>query len=180
MLELLITSKTRIKILYRLFLNTENTGYLREMEKEFNESSNSVRLELNRMMKAGMLVPIPDKNKIKYKANTNHPLFDDINRLLQKIIGIDQLIETVTSRIGNLESAYLTGDFASGRDSDTIELALVGYDLDRKYIDKLIEKAEKIIKRKIVYLIFTPEQLAYFLKGHDKLLIWEKEKKRKK
>jgi hypothetical protein len=180
MLESLITSKTRIKILYRLFLNTENSGYLREMEKEFNESSNSVRLELNKMKEAGMLIAIPDKNKIKYKANTGHPLYESINNMLRKTVGIDQLVDRITSRIGNLESAYLTGQFAAGHDSDTIELVLVGNDLDQKFIDNLVGKAEKMMERKIVYMIFTPEQLDYFLKDHDKLLIWKNEEKSRK
>jgi len=180
MLESLITSKTRIKILFRLFLNNQSSGHLRELAKEFNESSNSIRLELNRLIAAGLLTSQPDKNKIKYKANTGHPLYESINNMLRKTVGIDQLVDRITSRIGNLESAYLTGQFAAGHNSDTIELALVGNDLDQKFIDNLVEKAEKMMERKIVYMIFTPEQLAYFLKDHDKLLIWKNEEKSRK
>ena len=175
MLESLITSKTRVKILFKLFLNSESSGHLRELEKEFKESSNSIRLELNRLVKAGLLTSHPVKNKKVYKANTGHPLYDSINNMLRRIVGIDQLVDRVTSQIGNLDAAYLTGDFAAGHDSDTIELALIGSNLDRQYIDNLVGKTEKIIERKIVYMIFTPEQLTYFLKDHDKLLIWEKE-----
>lgn len=178
MLESLITSKTRIKILFRLFLNSDSSSHLRELEKEFNESSNSIRLELNRLVKAGLLTTFPVKNKKLYKANTRHPLYDSINSMLLKVVGIDQLVDRVVSKIGNLESAYLTGEFAAGHDSDTIELALVGSNIDRQYIDNLISKAEKMIDRKIVYMIFTPEQLVWFFKDRNKLLIWEKEEKR--
>lgn len=175
MLESLITSKTRIKILFKLFLNTESASHLRGLATEFGESSNSIRLELNRLIDAGLLKSEKEKNKKIYKANEQHPLYESINGMLRKIVGIDKLIDRVTSKIGNLESAYLVGEFASGRDSDTIELALVGNDLDEQYINALVKVAEDKIGRTIVYMAFTPEQLAWFLKDRDKLLIWKKE-----
>ncbi|MGM0376096.1 MAG: ArsR family transcriptional regulator [Bacteroidota bacterium] len=175
MLESLITSKTRIKILFKLFLNENSTSHLRGLEKEFGESSNSIRIELNRLIEAGLLSSEQIKNRRVYKANTKHPLYGSINDMLRKIVGIDKLIERVTSKIGNLEAAYLLGEFASGHDSDTIELALVGYNLDEQYIKNLVNKAEEKIDRNIVYVLFTPEQLSWFLKDRDKLLIWKKD-----
>ncbi len=175
MLESLITSKTRVKLLLKLFLNAQTTSHLRGLEKEFGESSNSIRLELNRLIEAGLLTSENIKNRKYYKANITHPLYTDINSILRKTIGIDQLVERVTSQIGNLESAYLTGDFASGRDSDAIELALIGEDLDREYIENLVVKAEKMVGRKIIYLILTSEQMTHFLSDKPTLLIWKKD-----
>ena len=91
------------------------------------------------------------------------------------MVGIDKLVERVTSQIGNLETAYLTGEFASGRDSDTIELVLIGEDLDKKYINSLINKAEQLMDRKIIYLVLTSEQMEYFLKDKPTLLIWKRD-----
>lgn len=175
MLNSLITSKTRMKLLLKLFLNTENTSHLRGMEKEFGESSNSIRLELNRFIDGGLLTSEYIKNKRFYKANTNHPLYNDINSILRKMVGIDKLVERVISKIGNLETAYLTGEFASGRDSDCIELALIGEDLDKKYINKLVKKAKELMDRKIIYLVLTTEQMEHFLKDKPTLLIWKKD-----
>ena len=176
MLESLITSKTRVKLLLKLFLNTKTTSHLRELEKEFGESSNSIRIELNRLIDAGLLTSEKIKNRKVYKANTRHPLFDDINSILRKMVGIDKIVDRITSQIGNLESAFLAGDFASGRDSDTIELALIGEDLDRDYIENLVGKAEKMIDRKIVYLVLTSEQMLHFLGDKPTLLIWKKDR----
>ena len=55
MIETLISSKTRIKLLLKFFLNSSNSSYLRGLESEFGESSNSIRLELNKLEKAGLL-----------------------------------------------------------------------------------------------------------------------------
>lgn len=87
MLETLITSKTRIKLLLKFFLNINNQGYLRSLENEFNESTNGIRQELNRFEQAGLLLAESDGNKKLYRANTLHPLFKDLNSIIRKFIG---------------------------------------------------------------------------------------------
>ncbi len=75
MIETLISSKTRIKLLLKFFLNSNSRSYLRGLESEFGDSTNSIRLELNRFEKAGMLKTCAEGNKKYFQANTNHPLF---------------------------------------------------------------------------------------------------------
>ena len=75
MLDSLITSKTRIKLLLKFFINPETRAYLRELSKEFEESTNSVRLELNRLTKANLLVSQHKGRTVMYNANTDHAFF---------------------------------------------------------------------------------------------------------
>ena len=176
MLESLITSKTRVKLLLRLFLNSKNTAYLRGLEKEFGESTNAIRVELNRFIDAGLLTSVyTEKNTRVYKANTEHPLYSNINGMLRKTVGIDKIVDKVTTQIGNLESAYVIGKFAAGTDSDTIELALIGENLDKVYINSLVKKAEKLINRKIMHLNLTKVQMGHFFNNRPALLIWQKD-----
>jgi hypothetical protein len=175
MLESLITSKTRIKLLMKLFLNSENTSHLRGMERDFGESTNAVRMELNRFVEAGLLQDEYVGKKRFFKANTKHPLFGDIQNILRKVVGIDKIIDKVTSQIGNLDAAYVTGSFAEGMDSDTIELVLIGNDLDAEYINNLVKKAKDLIERNIVYLVMTFEQFSQFFKDKPILLIWKQD-----
>ena len=58
MLDSLITSKTRVKLL-KFFMNPETRSYLRSLAEEFGESTNAVRVELNRLEKAGILNRAP-------------------------------------------------------------------------------------------------------------------------
>lgn len=172
MIESLITSKTRIKLLLKFFLNSQTTGYLRNLEAEFGESTNSIRMELNRLEQAGLLISASDGNKKIYAANTDHPLFNDINSIVKKAVGIDKIIEKVISQIGDLDSVYLTGNLASGRNSDTIELVVLGRNIDNLYLNSLIEKTEEIIHRKIVYKLMQREELLAGFLGIPILLIW--------
>jgi DNA-binding transcriptional ArsR family regulator len=175
MLDVIISSKTRIKLLTKFFLFEGNQSYLRSMEREFNESTNAIRVELNKFTDAGLLTS-EYRGKIRYyKANTKHPLYENLKQIVRKTIGIDQIIERVTSHVGNLEAAYITGKIATGVNSDTIELALVGQNLDKDSIDQLVKKAVKYIGRKIMYLTLTESQMEYFYKNKPALLIWKKE-----
>lgn len=174
MIESIITSKTRIKLLLKFFLNSQTTSYLRGLEAELGESSNSIRVELNRLENAGLLNSSTEGNKKLFFANTGHPLFFEINSILKKFVGIDQIIERITSQIGDLQSAYITGDFAIGKDSPIIDLALIGDQLDKSFIDTLVEKAEEMIKRQIKYLILTQDEMNHFYDKKPVLLIWEK------
>jgi len=92
-LDTLITSKTRIKLLLRFFLNSNTSSYLRNLEADFEESTNAIRLELNRFEKAGLLISGMERNRKVFKANTNHPLFPDINNILRKYVGFDQIVD---------------------------------------------------------------------------------------
>ena len=133
MLDTLISSKTRIKLLLKFFLNSNTTAYLRGLESEFGESTNSIRLELNRLEDAGMLASNHVGNRKVFKANTKHPLFSEIHNILLKHIGIDRIIEDVVERLGDVEMVYLVGDFAKGKNSRIIDLLFIG-NIDKKYL----------------------------------------------
>lgn len=157
MLDTLISSKTRIKLLLKFFLNSNTTAYLRGLEAEFGESSNAIRLELNRFEEAGMIQSHLEGNKKVFAANTRHPLFREIHHILLKHVGLDRIVEEIIGKLGDVESVYVVGDFSKGIDSDIIDLIFVG-NIDKNYLLQLIEKSESLIKRKVRHLIYTPQE----------------------
>jgi len=178
MINTLITSQTRIKLLRKFFLNSSTKAHLRGLESEFGESSNAIRVELNRFEEAGLLHSLRDGNKKVFQANRNHPLFCDIHNIIMKESGIDQVIEKVIHRIGKLMCVYLTGDFAHGKDSSVIDLVLVGEDIDREYLAKKVVQAEELVGRKVSYIVLEPEEAEGHLlnlKPSDLLPLWQVE-----
>jgi len=176
MLDTLITSKTRLKLLLKFFLNSNSKAYLRNLAQEFNESSNAIRIELNKFEQAGLLKAEVSGNKKMFSANISHPLFPDIHNILLKHLGIDQLIDEIISNLGNLHKVYLVGDIAKGQNSDIIDLLFVGSQINREYLMKLVTKAEKLIKRKVRYLIYGENEIEAYLEmkeNHEYLLLWE-------
>lgn len=175
MLDTLISNKTRIKLLMKFFLNPESTAYLRGLSDEFGESTNAIRLELNRFEDAGMLQSDQQGNKKLFKANKTHPLFTDIRNIILKTMGIDQIVEHLIGQLGNPEKVYLTGDFARGRDSSIIDLIIVG-DINKGLLLHLIEKVEQRIQKRIRYLHYDNDGFEQAAHEVDKMvLIWKKE-----
>jgi len=178
MLDTLITSKTRLKLLLKFFLNSSARAHLRNLESEFGESTNAIRLELNKFERAGLLKSEVSGNKKVFRANIGHPLFSDIHNILLKTIGFDQIIERVVTKLGNVDQAYVAGDFARGTDAPIIDLVFVGNDINQEYLVKLVTKTEGLISRRIRYVIFHPEEFDTYrekLTGKDMLLIWKSE-----
>ncbi len=175
MIETLISSKTRIKLLLKFFLNGNNSSYLRSLESEFGDSSNGIRLELNRFEKAGMLTSFFQGNKKLFQANKLHPLYSEINSIVLKYIGFDKIIDNVVIQLGDVEKVFIVGGFAQGIDSQIIDLLFVG-EINKAYLIELIEKVEKIIKRKIRYVSYLSEEnILWESITDDPLLLWTKE-----
>lgn len=175
MIESLISSKTRIKLLMKFFLNPDVRAYLRGLSDEFGESTNAVRVELNRLCSAGFLEEVPDQGRKRtYRACKTHPLFPELQRIVRKVLGIDQLVEGIVGRLGSVRLALITGDYAHGIDSGIIDLTLVG-EVDRQYLGELTEKVEGMIARKIRTLVLTSEEyemLRGTLRPEESLFVW--------
>jgi hypothetical protein len=176
MLEALITSKTKIKLLLKFFLNSGKQDYLRNLESELGDNTNSIRVELNKLEDAGLLKSFTKGNKKIFQSNTEHPLFTDINSILMKITGLDELMKRVLDNVGDLNQVYLTGDLAQGNNSEIIDLILVGK-VNREYFNELVIKTEKYIKKKIRFVVFDlkefDEKRLRILESND-LLLWKK------
>jgi len=171
----LIASKTRIKLLMRLFFNPKARSYLRELAKEFNVSTNAVREELNQLKKTDLLKSEKNGRQVYYRANTEHALFPELKSMVSKVMGIDQVLDSIINRLGKLDKAYLIGDYAEGKDTGIIDLVLVG-DIDHYHLNDLTRKTEQYIKRKIRSLVISKDEFEEFLpelKRRSQVLIWE-------
>ena len=153
MLNKLITSKTRLRLLIKFFVNQANRGYLNGLASEFNESTNSIRKELNHLSDAGYLEKYKDNNKIAYKANIKHPMFEILQKVVFKHLGLEEIVEHVLAQMGEVKEIHLIGDYARGLDTGSIEVLLIGDQLNTKYISQLEQKIEKLIERKVQFII---------------------------
>lgn len=171
MLDSIITSKTRLKLLIKFFVSSANKGYLRGIAEEFNESTNAIRKELNQLSEAGYLSKSQENNKIYYKANIKHPLFSSLQNLVRTFLGIDQAIDQVLDRAGDIEEVALLGDYAKGMDSGTIEILVKGNKIDSAYLLQLSGKTEKLLNKKIILYLDKPEEAI------QQIILYKKEEK---
>ena len=172
----LITSKTRINLLVRFFFNPGTKAYLRELSKDLNVSTNAVREELNQLTKTKLLMSEKNGRNVYYTANSKHPLFPELKSMVSKVMGLDQVIESIITRLGDLDKAYIIDDYAEGKDTGIIDLVLVG-NIDQYHLNDLSRKTERYIKRKIRSLVLTRQEFKAFgpkLENRPYFLVWER------
>ena len=165
-------------MLIRFFFNPKTKSYLRELAKEFDVSTNSVREELNQLTSTDLLKSEKSGRQVFYTANQKHPLFPELKSMVSKVMGIDQVLDSIVTRLGDLERAYLIDDYAEGKDTGIIDLLLIG-NVDQYHLNDLSRKTERYIKRKIRSLVLSRDEYVKLLpelKKRPRILIWEAKK----
>jgi len=170
----LITSKMRVRILMRLFLNPDQQAYIRELSDEMNASPSQVREELNNLSAIGLLHTEKKGRQINYSANLSHPLYPELNSMVRKALGMDRILESIIERLGDLQLAMLIDDYAQGKDTGIIDLVLVG-EINTNNLADLVSKTEKYISRKIRTLVMTNMEYKKYgdlLRKKPHLILW--------
>ena len=140
-------------MLIKFFISAANKGYLNGLATEFNESTNSIRKELNNLSEAGYLLKSKKNNRVIYNADIKHPLFKVLQKIVRQHLGLEEIVETVISRMGQLDIIALTGDYAKGIDSGIIEIVIVGDSINRDYLDNIEPKIKDKILRQVNFII---------------------------
>jgi len=174
MLSELFTSKTRIRLLIKLFLNADLACYLRELATEFKVAPSTLKAELDSLSQAGYLQKEQNGRSTLFRANTEHPLFPEIHSIVRKSLGIDKVVDQVRENLGQVEEVYILDDYAQGRDSGIIDLLIVG-DIVQEKLNRYVEITENKIKRKVRTLVESSEGFAkrkklYFNRPHWKVI----------
>lgn len=167
MLTELFTSKTRVKLLMKLFLNPEVSCYLRGLSAEFGVSPNAIKGELDNLSKAGYLQREQSGRSTYFKANKSHPFFPEISSIVRKTMGIDRLVDEVVASLGEVEAVYILDDYALGKDSGLIDALVIG-NIDKGRLDELRSIVESKVGRMVRVMDVTPED---FRQSRDVFLV---------
>lgn len=97
---------------------------------------------------------------------------------MRKYLGLDQVVENLVRRLGDVHLAIVTGDYAKGKDSGTIDLLVVG-NIDTVLLDYLVQKTEMIINRKILPTVLDQAGFQIWKQQHDlqeAIVLWNGQK----
>ncbi len=155
MLNNIITSKTRLRLLVKFFINAANSGYLRGLAKEMHENTNAIRKELNNLSEAGYIVREEQEAKVMYRANKEHPFFSLLQQIVRKHVGLDDIVLALVSRMGQVVRIFLVGDYARGVDSGEVEVVIEGAAINTEYLAQLKPKIEQEIQKTITFHTVT-------------------------
>ena len=94
-----------------------------------------------------------ENNRVIYNANTSHPMFSILQKIVRQHLGLEEIVETVIERIGDVDHIALTGDYAKGIDSGNIEIIINGSNVNIDYLDNIKPKIKKKISREVSFLL---------------------------
>ncbi len=168
MLEKLFTSKTRVKLLTLFLLNPETKLYVREIARKTGENTNAIRRELQNLNDIGLLLSEKKGNLKYYSTNKKMPIYIELTNIVLKTEGVGRTLSENLDMLGNIETAFIYGSFASGSagGKSDIDLFIIG----KVHEDELIlciEKLEKELYREINYVIFTPAEFSQRIRNND-------------
>ena len=123
---------------------------------------------------AKLLKSVNSGRTVEYRANKQHSLFKDLQSVVKKFVGLDKVAEELAAKLGDIQAAYVIGDYAKGNDSGLIDLVLIGQ-VDDEKLKEVTKKTEELIDRKIRTLVLAPtdlEKLQSRLDIEHALFIW--------
>ncbi|ATZ60992.2 MAG: hypothetical protein DDT41_00907 [candidate division WS2 bacterium] len=159
MLEAIMGSKTRVKILTLFLLNPDRKFYVRELMRKTGENINSVRRELQRLEDIGILTSSVEGNMKYYVVDRKMPIYEELRGMFLKVEGIGGVLKEELSKLGEIKAAFIYGSFAKGEESlkSDVDLMVVGK-IDEKDLIKVIRGLEERFCREINYIVLTPWQ----------------------
>ncbi len=138
-------------------MNPASKVYLRGLERDLGVSSNTVRTELNKLLDMHLIEVQEDSDNTKvknYVVNQGHSMFLMLRGVIMQFVGLNQIVDQIIKKLGNLDQVYLTGDLAEGKNSPFVDLVIVG-EVDKPYLYSLIDKAEPLVQKKIRVAVYT-------------------------
>jgi len=157
MLEVLLGSRLRSKVLGWLFTHPDERFFVRQLTALVDEDSTNVSRELTRLEKMGILVSTTEGKQKYYQANRNSPLFNELRGLIVKTTGIvDVLRSELSLAAAHITLAFVYGSMASGEATSMsdIDLLVVG-DIDDMVLHRAISQAEKKLARPVNYTLMS-------------------------
>lgn len=172
MLQHIIPSKTRRKILALFFQNINQSFHLRKVAREVDEEINAVKRELDILEEERLLKKERRVNKVIYSLNPKYLFYDEFLRIFTKECNLIQIVLKNLSKIGKLKYIVLSHKFAKRQKitEGEVYLLLVGV-VVLPEVTKIIAEEEKNYGSEINYTVMTEEEFNFRKKNNDPF-IW--------
>lgn len=169
MLEDVIMSRVRVKML-TLFLTNPGTIYhVREIVRQVNEEINAVRRELLHMEKASMVVKEQRANRLFYVMRKDYPLYFEFLELICKSTGLGLDLIKHKAKLGKVKFAMLSGRYLRGlsrKNSNDIDFLVVGT-VVLPELSQMVKAEEVRRSREINYTVMSEEEFTFRKKRRD-------------
>ena len=155
----LLSSNVKAEVFRLLFGLHGEPLHLREMERRSGLAVATVRQELGRLTRIGLVEARPDGNRTYYAAREDHPLFAEIRGLVLKTTGLADVLRRALEKEERITLAFIFGSIAQAREQahSDVDLLVVG-DVGLRDVTNLLDDAAEKVGREINPKVFTPQE----------------------
>jgi predicted nucleotidyltransferase len=153
-------SRVRDRILLEFFKKPETTGHVREIARRIGASPATVSTELAGLEKLGILRSESIGRSLVYSINEMSAFVPEVRALVQKTLGVEALIREALTPLAGVDSAYIFGSYASGKEraQSDIDLLVIGRP-DRLTLSERLAPVERRLGRDVNVVSRTEDQL---------------------
>ncbi|MBU1106398.1 MAG: nucleotidyltransferase domain-containing protein [Candidatus Riflebacteria bacterium] len=146
-----------------------NSGefHLREIERQSVVTIGAVRTEAEHLSQLDLLVKRIDGNRTYYRANSNHPLFNNLRELVIKTVGAGDVLKAAF--VGNkVDFIFIFGSTVTGnqKSQSDVDLFVIG-DIGLREASKILKEPVAKIGREINPHIMTLEEFSKRVKEKE-------------
>lgn len=171
MLQDLLISEVRVKILSTMLPDPSKPYHVRALVRAVDTEINAVRRELKRLTGIGLLRKRPSGNRLYYSVNTDSIYYPELLSLISKEEGLGKEILTKRKEIGNIKFAMLSRAFARGRPHSMldVDLFIVG-EVNADVLKNLIDTFQKSANREVNYTIMGNDEFMFRKRRNDQFV----------
>jgi predicted nucleotidyltransferase len=160
MLEHLITSQAKRRLLKLFITNPDSTFYTREIAKLTGESPNGVRRELAHLEQAGLVKSHREGNLKYYSLVQDFPFYPELKKIIYATVGLGDYLSAKFKEPQQIELAFIYGSVAKNGETakSDIDLFVVG-DIDESELHNIASQIEADIRRSINYVLMSKDEL---------------------
>jgi hypothetical protein len=173
LLEDLIISRVRVKMLALFLSNPSMIYHVREVVRQVDEEINAVRRELAHLEKAGMLAKEQRANRLFYRFRKEYPLYFELMELVGKTTGLGWDIVKNKAKLGKIKFAMLSGRFLRGlphKGGSDVDLLIVG-SVVLAELGTFVRAEEVKRERELNYTVMTDEEFAFRKRRRDPFVL---------
>ena len=164
----LLSSRGRAEIFRLLFGPARGELHVRELGRRAGLSDATVRQELKKLTRLGVVEARRDGNRMYYRANDAHPLYPDIRNLVLKTSGLTDVLREALGGAAEIKLAFVFGSVASAtaKAHSDIDLMVIGT-IGLRQLSKRLSGLEAKLGREVNPHVLTPEEFARRACGRD-------------
>lgn len=172
MLQELLVSEVRLKILKLFILQPDKSFHVRAIVREVGAEINAVRRELENLTGISLLRRRQSSNKIFYTVDTAHMFYADLLSLLAKEAGLGASVLKHTRELGDMQFAVISKGFLRGRAASPldVDLFIVG-NIKMEVLENLLHIHQDATGREINYSVMTEDEFRHRKRSNDQFVV---------